>query len=159
MKYNRRAGPLHRQRGVAAIEMAILLSIFISMMALPLFVGRCLWHYTVVQKAAHDSARYLATIPLADVRNPTRAAAAIKVAEYIVARETAELNPGGIYPVSVTINCLPDTCTLGSWGTIKVYVGVKMFDPILPDLTEKIVPAAKNGLLFNSEVEMYYVGT
>ena len=160
MKYGRRAGAIRSQRGIAAVELAVLLpAIMIFMVALPLFFGRVLWHYTVIHKAAHDATRYLATVPLADMKNPARAAAAIKVAQYIAAQETEELKPGGVYPVDVQVSCAPAGCLNGNWGTVKVLVSLTMFDPFFPKITETIGIDPSAGVPIYTELEMYYVGT
>lgn len=151
---------VHRQRGIAAIELAFLMPvILIFMFALPLFLGRCLWHYTVVHKAAHDAARYLATVPVAEMKNPIRAAAAIRVAQYIATQETEELRPGGMYPVDVQVSCAPSGCLNGNWGTVKVMVSLTMFDPIFPAITAKIGVDPLTGLPVFTSTEFYYVGT
>jgi Flp pilus assembly protein TadG len=46
-----------RQRGVAAVEFAILVPLLLILLTAPLYIGRVLWHYTVIHKAAHDAAR------------------------------------------------------------------------------------------------------
>jgi Flp pilus assembly protein TadG len=161
MKCEKRARTTHgRQRGVAAVELAILMPVvMIFMLALPLFFGRVLWHYTVVHKAAHDAARYLATVSVADMKNATRAAAAIQVAQYIARQETEELKPGGPYPVDVTINCAPAGCLNGNWGTVKVLVSLTMFDPIFSGFTGFNPNSPETGLGIYTETEFYYVGT
>jgi Flp pilus assembly protein TadG len=160
MKYHKRSSDIRSQRGVAAVEMAFLLpTIMIFMFALPLFLGRCLWHYTVVHKAAHDAARYLTTVPLADMKNPTRAAAAIKVAQYIATQETEELKPGGLYPVDVQVSCLPAGCLNGNWGTVRVMVSLTMFDPVFPGITQTIGVNPLTGLPIFTATEFFYVGT
>jgi Flp pilus assembly protein TadG len=158
MKYCR--PDVQLQRGVAAIELAILLpAVLIFMVALPLFFGRCLWHYTAIHKATHDAARYLATVPLADMKNPVRAAAAIKVAQYIALQETQELTPGGIYPVDVQVNCAPGGCLNGNWQTVKVLVSLTMFDPVFPGITALAGIDQSAGVPIYTELEMYYAGT
>lgn len=158
MNYNKRTN--RSQRGLAAVELAILLpAVMIFMLVLPLFFGRVLWHYTVIHKAAHDAARYLATVPLADMKNPTRASAAIKVAQYIAAQETEALSPGGIYPVDVQVSCAPAGCVNGNWQRVKVLVSLTMFDPFFPGITQAVGIDPNDGLPVYTELEMYYVGT
>jgi hypothetical protein len=84
-----------RQRGSAAVELALLLPILIIFLTLPIFYARCLWHYTVAQKAAQDAARYLASVPRSEMQSSASASAAANRAVQIATREIAELAPGG----------------------------------------------------------------
>lgn len=152
MKQNRNARVLQRQRGVAAVEFAVIALLFVSFLTVPLFVARCFWHYTVVQKAAHDAALYLATIPNHEMKNQNMAFDAVKVANYIAAAEVADLSPGGDYAPVTTVDCRPAGCGLGIPTTVYVRVGVLMFDPIFS------VPDAADGLLLYADSEMNYVG-
>jgi hypothetical protein len=52
--------------------------------------GKFFWHYTVAQKAVHDAALYLAKAPVEEVEG----GAAAGLANYIVTRETADLDSG-----------------------------------------------------------------
>jgi hypothetical protein len=110
-----------RQRGTAAVEFALILPAFLLLLVLPLGFGRVLWHYTAVQKAAQDAARYVSSLSANEMNNATRAADAEATARAIVAAEIAELNPGNSAP-SVSVQCdalqcdglsLPDNVTVG----------------------------------------------
>ena len=54
--------------GSVAVEMAIILPIFLTLLAGPLFIARLAWMYSAGQKAAHDATRFLATASQADLR-------------------------------------------------------------------------------------------
>jgi hypothetical protein len=145
-----------RQRGNAAVEFAIILPVLVILISVPLFFGRCLWHYTVVQKAAHDAARYMATVPAGEIKNPVRAMDAAAVARYIATEETAELQPGGQYPVSIDIFCDDLSCNLGQPLEVRAVVRVKMFDPIFGQFTSPFI--GEDGILMKADVSMRYVG-
>ena len=68
----RTAGPRRRQRGIAAVELALVLPAFVLLLAATVFIGRTLYHYQAIQKAAHDAARYLASAPALEVSSPSR---------------------------------------------------------------------------------------
>jgi hypothetical protein len=139
-----------RQLGVAAVEFAVLLPLLIVLMTAPLFIGRVLWHYTVAQKAAHDAARYLATVPEAELRTPGLAPAAVAVAREIVTAELADLNPGP-YPPGITISCDTTVCTgLILPTTVRVNIVIEMHDPF---------GYAGDGMPVVVEVQMPYMGT
>lgn len=110
MKRLRRKLPA-RERGSVAVECAIVIPIFLFMLSGMLFFGRLFWHYTVIQKAAHDAARFLATAPLRDMMAANGADVPLAlVASKIASDEIAELNPGGLVFVP-SIQCFVGTPT------------------------------------------------
>ncbi len=58
------AGTRRWQRGVAAIELALIMT-FLTMILVPTFViAHALWQYTVLKQATDNAARYFAALPL-----------------------------------------------------------------------------------------------
>lgn len=55
-----RARPCHRQRGLAVVELALLLPIMLFFMFAVAELGRVLYQYNALTKAVRDSAQYLA---------------------------------------------------------------------------------------------------
>lgn len=148
--------PKHVQRGVAAIELALILPVLLAFLAFPLLFGRVFWHYTVAQKAAHDAASYLSTVPLIEMKTTTRIAAALDVAQAIVAAEIADLNSGGGAP-TIGIQCDGFPCsTVSVPATVRVTVQMAMYDPILDAFTWEAV--GDNGIALTADVTMPYVG-
>lgn len=96
------------QRGIAAVELALILPfIFILMFAMLQF-GRVVWQYNAVQKATRDAARFLALMPATDLENFTTASAATLQAKQMIvdAGNDASFHPP-IDPGSIQIrfNC------------------------------------------------------
>lgn len=145
------------QQGVAAVELALVLPVLIVFISFPLFFGRVFWHYTVAERAAHDAARYLATVPRQEMGNRQRGMDAAAIANFIAMEETAELNPGGEFGVSVDVLCDIGSCNLGVPPTVTVIVRMKMFDPLFSAFTWPVV--GDDGLLLRAAVTMRYVGT
>lgn len=145
-----------RQSGVAAVEFALVLPVLVLLLTLPLFFGRCFWHYTVLQKAAHDAARFMATVPIADIKNPTRAMDAAALAKFIATEETAELRPGGMYPVSIDIFCDAGSCNFGQPVKVRALVRIRMFDTVFGQYTWPFI--GDDGLVLEADVSMRYVG-
>ena len=58
-----------REKGVAAIELALIMTFFIGLLPFVLLFGRAFLVYTALQKSVHDAARYMATLPLAQMAN------------------------------------------------------------------------------------------
>jgi hypothetical protein len=144
------------QGGFAAVELAIMLPFMVAMLALALLAGRLLWHYTVAQKAAHDAARYLSTVPAHDIAS-SRVTDAQSVAQQILEEEMSELNPGEL-PRYTKIECMSpldatDACNgLTTPQKVSAAVTMRIDDIFLLDviLSQPIIITAK--------VTMPYVG-
>ncbi|MDN4051990.1 pilus assembly protein [Massilia sp. YIM B02763] len=94
-----------RARGSVAVELALLLLMFATMLYALLFFGWIFWHYTVATKAAHDAARFLAAATPREIQGSAGGAEVpiVAVARRIAALEVGELSPGG--GVSTGIFC------------------------------------------------------
>jgi Flp pilus assembly protein TadG len=144
------------QGGFAAVELAIMLPFMVALLALALLAGRLLWHYTVAQKAAHDAARYMSTVPAHDIVS-TRVADAQAVGQQILEEEMSELNQGEM-PRFTRISCISpldatDTCNgLTTPTSVSAAVTMRIDDIFLLDviLSQPIIITAK--------VTMPYVG-
>jgi len=146
----------NRQRGAAAVELAVLLPIVIILLTGATFFARCFWHYTVAQKAAQDAARYLSSISVTEMRSRPLAIAAATVAEEIARVELSDLNPGRIEP-DVVIECGRNPCRgVGSAAlpqSVRVSVYVDMFDTIFGTWN-----TGDYGLRLSIDIEVPYVG-
>ena len=91
MKRSIRHHPRQPQEGAVAVEAAVCISLILVPLLFFVFAfGRFFWHYTVVQKAVHDATLYMAKAPISEVRS----GAASKMANFIIASETADLDSG-----------------------------------------------------------------
>ncbi len=145
-----------RQRGIAAIELAVILPVMLAFLAFSVFYGRVFWHYTAAHKAAHDAARYLSSVPLTELRTPTRTGFAVAVAQAIALQETADLNPGP-YPPNISVMCDGMACAgFAAPTTITVAVQLAMFDNIFYLVTSDVI--GDNPLAVTAAVTMRYVG-
>lgn len=114
-----------RQRGIAAVELAVMMPVLILMLVFPLYLGRVFWHYTVIQHAAHDAARYLSKVPASELSNPLRAKDVAAVAEAIIAEQIAELAPGA-FPAELLVTCDGGKC-VGFARPAVVRVNIQLF--------------------------------
>jgi hypothetical protein len=147
--------PKTRQRGVAAIEAALIVPIFVVLLTVPIYYARCFWHYTVAQKAAQDAARYLSQVSAAEMRAPELAQAAGNIALQIAQKELAELAPGSRMGVPV-VQCdyLPCGTVIGTPpDTVRVYITFSMYDNFFG-----VVNAGRFGLIVTADISMRYVG-
>lgn len=154
-------GSRKRQAGVAAVELALLLPILIAFITLGYFTVSIFWHYTMAQKAAQDAARYLSTVPVAEMMNPTLASAAGTIARQIVQRETAEISSGATVTDILTfcdvkstgsINCGGGAATGTPPTAVQVNFTITMFDP------SGFVDTGWYGLQITANHTMRYVG-
>jgi Flp pilus assembly protein TadG len=123
---DRRRAP--RQRGLAAVELAMVLPVLVLLLMFPLYLGRVFWHYTVIQHAAQDAARYLSRVPVSEITNTTRVASVAAVAQTIVAEEMADLAPGSVAP-NVEVKCGAGNCTgFTKPSTVRVFIELQIED-------------------------------
>lgn len=124
--------PGPRQRGVAAVEFAVLLPCLALVLASLILCARLMWHYTVVHKAAQDSAHYMATVPAVEMRSPALAVQARAVAVEIAKREMTELALGR-NATTTDVQCDSNSCgyLIGEVpSTVKVSLALRIRDPI-----------------------------
>ncbi|HEU4776639.1 MAG TPA: TadE/TadG family type IV pilus assembly protein [Telluria sp.] len=144
------------ERGVAAVEFAVILPVILIMLVLPLFLGRIMWHYTAAQKAAYDAVRYLSTVPRVEMKDPNKINSVVALAINIATSETAELNSGP-YPAAVAIQCDGGPC-LGYTipATVTVIVQLYITDIFFPSISVELIGQDSNVLSAN--VTYAYVG-
>lgn len=144
-----------RQAGAAAVELALILPILLCFLTIPFFFARVFWHYSVAQKAAQDAARYLSTVPAAEMMTQSQARAAGELAKEIVLREIAELAPGSEIGEAGTY-CDGENCGELQPGTtpstVRVNFTISMFDQF------ESVDVGWYGLPITASYTMPYVG-
>ena len=113
-----------RQRGIAAVELALVMPVFFMLVMFPLYLGRVYWHYTAIQYAAQDAARYLSKVPVSEFQTP-RVAAMTAVASAIAAQDLAELAPGYV-PYMFSVECGGGPCIGGSTRPASVNVKIRV---------------------------------
>lgn len=123
---------LRRQSGIAAVELALMFPVLLTLLMLTLFLGRAMWHYSAALNAAQDAARYLSSAPSADMKDIGQVGYVVAAAQSIVAAELAELNPGP-NPPTITIACDIAQCDGYSLpATVTVVVRINMVDLYFP---------------------------
>lgn len=97
------------QRGAAAIEFAFILPLLLVIFTGTIEFGRAMWHYDALAKAARDAARYLSTVPTANLGS--EAALATSITRSIVANSATRASVAGLTPTTdITITCAPTAC-------------------------------------------------
>lgn len=134
-----------RQRGVAAIELALIMLFFMALLPLVLLFGSALQAYTALQKGTHDAARYMATLPLVQMTSMTAAAQSSVFARQMVLDAMAETWPAmGVNQINLECVYSDDVYACGNFPSkplqVRVRVGVDMPVTFLPDLARKWLP-------------------
>lgn len=97
------------QRGAAAIEFAFILPLLLVVFSGMIEFGRAMWHYDALAKGARDAARYLSTVPTANLAG--EAASATSVTRSIVANAATQASVAGLTPATdIAITCAPTPC-------------------------------------------------
>lgn len=149
-----------RQRGAAAVELALILPLLAALLTVPLFFARYYWHYTVAHKAARDATRYLSSVSKAEIlakKTPIGEIEASKFARSIASSEVAELNPG---PGGILVEAYCDTglCTGAALpATVRAKITIEMSDFIFPKSTNQYL-GFDGTLMITATVSMPYVG-
>jgi Flp pilus assembly protein TadG len=148
-----------RQRGVAAVEFALVLPILMLLLAVTLFFGRLFWHYTVAQKAAHDAALMLANATRLEIGTSKPDLGDIeisKLAAAVAAEEIAELNPGVGRP-RVEVYCDQAACVGDAVpNQVRVLIRMRMYDIFLGGFSDNI--GGNEGIWLHADVRVPYVG-
>lgn len=151
------AATLASQRGIAAVEFAVIAPILLVSLAFPLFFGRVFWHYTVAQKAAHNAAVYLASVPNLDMLDGKRQVGMMELARDMIDDGMVGFNPQGYDIPTVDISCDNRPCGNSVIpAAVRVIIRVRMNDDIFDAITW--VVTGDDGLLITADVTMPYVG-
>lgn len=132
-----------RQRGLVALELALVLPFILILLTALVFYGRLAYHYEVVNKAARDGARYLSSVAALNLKTPALAAQETSLVQSLV---QAELSALGASQSLVFVYCdnLPCGALTSTPGEVSVSVVTQMpnlYPGYLPDLpaTQQVV--------------------
>lgn len=143
-----------RARGAVAVEMALVLPLLVLLVTTLIFFARFFWYYSVMQKSAHDAARFLSTASQVEMR--TTGAPIALVARSIADAGTAVLVPA-VDAMAIDVQCNFSTCGFAVPTTVRVVIQTRMRDTIFGPLTSAFY--GEDGLLLVADVTMRYAGT
>ena len=151
-----------RERGIAAVEAAVAMVLLILCLAVPLFLARIFWYYSVAQKAAHDAARFLSTASRVEMLTLgpgfEGAAPIADVARDIVLAEIAEIRPQ-LDAWAIDVQCDLTSCGMTVPKSVRVQVRIRIHDAILPAITDEFFYNQGNRAVnMTANVTMNYVG-
>lgn len=147
-----------KEQGSVAVETAIILPVLILFLAVPLFLARIFWYYSVAEKAAHDSARFLSQASRVEILGPGNGAkpGVVGLAESIIEAELEEIRPG-VEVLPHTILCEGYTCGgVGAPADVRVAVRILVRDEWFGPITNPIF--GEDGLQLTADVTMRYAG-
>lgn len=137
------------QRGVAAVELAILSMVMFFFLTAPLLIARSLMQATVAQRAAFNAAHMLATYPQYLRLDPAYAPIDQSKAMLIETLDDSALGP--VADGDINISCVSSAnCNKSSSPTnISIILSVNVLDP------STIVPSLANVQLSISSADRY----
>jgi len=133
---------LHRQRGNALIELGLVISVLMVLMAGIFEYGRAFWFYETLAKATRDAARTFSVTPKANI-----ASSGVDKAKDVVYQAAIASGIPGFTSADVTVTCLDwsgtdytdGTCTNGTAPAgVRVQVGYDM-------MIGEFIPFVSNG--------------
>lgn len=139
------------QAGVAAVELAIMLPLLVTLLTAPFFVAVYFWHYSAIHKTSYSAARFLALVPARTMTSPELAQQAELRARELIADGLSDLHPAST-PI-VTVLCDGLSCGDGPPQEVSVDVRVRLKDSFFFD-----VYTGDRGLLMQASVRMRYGG-
>jgi len=143
--------------GSVALEMALILPMFLVLLSVPLYIARVAWYYSAGQKAAHDATRYIATATQAELRTPGggfNEARVPAIARWIAQEELGEVVTFAD-GADITILCNGMGCLSEPPTKVTTVVQISLQDRLLGALTENYL--GTTNLTIVSKVTMRYV--
>ncbi|MBQ5940406.1 MULTISPECIES: TadE/TadG family type IV pilus assembly protein [unclassified Massilia] len=146
------------EQGSVAVETAIVLPVLILFLAVPFFLARIFWYYSVAEKAAHDGARFLTQASRMEIQASTGGAepGVAALARAIANAELDEIRPG-LVGAAAAAQCDGVPCDgLSIPSMVRVVVRIRVRDEIFGFITDPLF--GEDGLLLTADVTMRYAG-
>lgn len=123
------AASLRRQRGVAALELALITVAVFWLLPFVFWFGRIFYEYNVLLKAGHQAARYVAALPAVEIASVGASTTAIATARRMVLDSSsgAGIDLGDAI---ISIDCAPTVC--GAAGVVPATIRLR-FDTTVVD--------------------------
>lgn len=121
----------HFMRGIAAVELALILIFAIPLSSLLFALGQACLTYTVLQKGVHDGARYMAALPAIEMRNLAQAALADSAVRNIINDAMSNAHLGISIPAQkIMVACDGNGCGGALPNLVFVSVQLSLDDPL-----------------------------
>lgn len=139
-----------RERGGAAVEMAIVLPILVLLLTGLIWFAQVFLYYSIMQKASYNAARILSTASPVEISTPGNGNTAAPVAQLvqsIINNDTAMMDQIAEKKF-VDVQCDFRTCGFNVPATVRVSIQMQMPFPILEGQSMQLT----------SDVTMRYAG-
>lgn len=127
-----RRAPWRNQRGVAAVELALLSILMVTILFSPILIARSLMQATQAQRAAYNAAHMVATYPFYQrlQTNPREEATAM----FIAAIEASGMTPPDSENIDPSCTGSPNCRASQAPQLVQMYLSVDVLDPgaVLP---------------------------
>jgi Flp pilus assembly protein TadG len=129
-----------RQRGVAAIELALISVAIFGLLPFVFWFGRVFYEYNVLLKAGHQATRYMASLSALEIGSVAASTTATATARQMVidAGSGAGID---LTALSIGVECNPDNCgTAGELpATVRVRFATTLADDVFSYFTEPLL--------------------
>lgn len=142
---------LLRERGAAAVEMAIIMPVLLSLLTVPFFMAVYFWHYSAIYKTAYSGARFLSTVSVREMNSPELSEAVEDQVRDIISEGIEDLHPAA-RPL-VDVHCDGMTCGDGPPKEVLVRIRLRLADNYFGEFY-----TGDRGLLVEAAVTMRYAG-
>jgi Flp pilus assembly protein TadG len=112
-----------RQRGGAAVELALILILLTAMMAGIFEFGRAFWYYNALTKATRDGARMMSVSPTATIASSAVGLAKTNVVNAVIAAGVPSFGVANVAVTCLTAALVDSTCVDGTApGGVRVQI-------------------------------------
>lgn len=115
-----------RQRGVAAIELALILSFCALLAPTVVALAQLFYQYSALQNAVHRAARYMSSVPQSEMNNQAQIAALALQAQTMVTEAGIAAGLTGMRLGNVTVNCDASTCGYAGAAPVSITILARM---------------------------------
>jgi Flp pilus assembly protein TadG len=122
--------PTFLQRGIASIELALIMSAMVMILVPTFVIAHALWQYTVLKQATDNAARYFAALPryqLTSIDPDARDIAKHMVAKALIDAGMLPADGEAAFVAQIDVYCpgvvacrsqIPDTVVVGAYMTV-----------------------------------------
>ncbi|MYM66249.1 hypothetical protein GTP45_05290 [Pseudoduganella sp. FT55W] len=129
---------MKRQRGIVALELALILPVVLTLLTAVLYLGRLTYNYEVIRKASNDGVRYLSSVAAVNLRSAALATHESNLTQAIVQAELGALSSNAVVVVSCdNAPCMQNGAVPAEVSIIVIMQVPNLFPGYLPELLDQ----------------------